>query len=395
MGLTFDEWLKDGSGWRIQSMDEFILKICKYTPMQGSSYIESPKKIRNTHSVVNIQNEDDKCFLYSVLAKLHPVEKNTERVSNYEPYIDELKTNGISMPMRLQQIPKFEKMNNLTINVYMSNKAGSDIWPVYISKRRGDDPTNLLLLSDDEKSHYTYIKNFNGMCRKPKETHTKVFCPYCMHGFVKKYTNDIKMKNHMDDCFTYGAQKTNMPEEGKNIIEFKVIAKQQKLPFCIYADTECLLTKVEDVNNKNSRKLNKHQISGYGYTVVSPYYPTVYKKYRGKDAGEKLLKNLMKEGAILTKKIKNANTPMIYGKKEKQAFMEATECHICEKPLEDDVNGRMDHLTNIQHWLEILNLDIRKIPIEKAMNEFDGIKYTWRDSPVLEIKKKGKVKVII
>merc|ERR1712208_148426 len=169
---TFDAWLKEGSGWIIQSMDEFILKICRYTPIEGSSYIESPRKIRNTHSVVNIQNEDDKCFLYSVLAKLHPVEKHTERVSNYEPFLDELKTNGISMPMRLQQIPKFEKQNDLTINVYMSNKAGSNIWPVYISKTRGDDPINLLLLSDDEKSHYTYIKNFNSMCRKPKETNT-------------------------------------------------------------------------------------------------------------------------------------------------------------------------------------------------------------------------------
>ena len=158
------------------------------------------------------------------------------------------------MPMRLQQIPKFEKQNDLTINVYMTDRTGDDIYPVYISKKRGNDPINLLLLSDGEKSHYTYIKNFNAMCRKPKETNTKVFCPYCMHGFVKKYTNDLKMKNHMDDCFTYGAQKTNMPEEGKNIIEFKDIAKQQKLPFCIYADTECILTKVEDVKNKNSRK---------------------------------------------------------------------------------------------------------------------------------------------
>merc|ERR1711936_437835 len=228
MGLTFDEWLKDGSGWRIQSMDEFILKICKYTPITGSSYIESPKKIENTHSVVNIQNEDDKCFLYSVLAKLHPVEKNTERLTNYEPFLDEVKTDGISMPMRLQQIPKFEKMNNLTINVYMSNKSGSDIWPVYISKRRGDEPINLLLLSDDEKSHYTYIKNFNGLLRKP----------YCCHGFDKRTTNDEKMKEHTEDCFTYGAQKTKLPEEGKNIIEYKDISKQLKLPFCIYADTE-------------------------------------------------------------------------------------------------------------------------------------------------------------
>ena len=121
------------------------------------------------------------------------------------------------------------------------------------------------------------------------------------------------MKNHMNDCFKYGGQKTNMPEEGKNIIEINDIAKQQKLPFCIYADTECILTKVDNGNKKNSTKLNKHEISGYGYTVVSPYFPTMYKHYRGKDAGEKLLNNLMMEGANLTKKIKEANTPMIFG----------------------------------------------------------------------------------
>ena len=136
--LTFDEWLKEGSGWIIQSMDEFILKICRYTPMQGSSYIKSPNKIRNTLSVINIQNEDNKCFLWSILAALHPVKDNPQRVSNYEAYIEELKTDGITFPMRLQQIPKFEKMNNLTINVYTTNKTGKVIYPIYISaKNRG------------------------------------------------------------------------------------------------------------------------------------------------------------------------------------------------------------------------------------------------------------------
>jgi len=175
--LTFDEWLKDGSGWRIQSMDEFILKICKYTPMQGSSYLKSPNKIENSMSVVNIKNEDNKCFLYSILAKLHPVEKHTERVLNYEPYLEDLNTNGISMPMRLQQIPKFEKQNDLTINVYMTDRTGDDIYPVYISKKRGNDPINLLLLSDGEKSHYTLIKNFDRLLGKGS-LHQKVFCPY-------------------------------------------------------------------------------------------------------------------------------------------------------------------------------------------------------------------------
>merc|ERR1712105_508185 len=166
-----------------------------------------------------------------------------------------------------------------------------------------------------------------------------------------------------------------------------------------YADTEVILTKVDNGKKKNSTKHNKHEISGFEYTVVSPYFPTIYKHYRGKDAGEKLLNNLMMEGANLTKKIKAANTPMKFGELEKQVFMHTTTCHICEKPLEDDINGRMDHLTNIQQWLEILNLDLRKIPSEKelkkAMKEYHHIKFTWNNIPVLEMKKKSKNKAEI
>jgi len=139
------------------------------------------------------------------------VEIHAERTSHYQPFLDELKTDGIKFPMKIQQIPKFENMNDLTINVYTTNKSGSDIWPVYISKRRGNNPINLLLLSDDEKYHYTLIKNFNGLLRKPKDHNAKVFCPYCCHGFDKRYTDEQKMKEHMQECFTYGAQKIKLP----------------------------------------------------------------------------------------------------------------------------------------------------------------------------------------
>lgn len=33
--------------------------------------------------------------------------------------------------------------------------------------------------------------------------------------------------------------------------------------------------------------------------------------------------------------------------------------------------------------------------MEKKLNEFEDIKYTWKGNPVLSMKKKGKVKVII
>ena len=70
---SFDKWLKEGSGWRIQSVNKFILKICKYKALKGSSYIKTPQKLER--SLTNVQNQDNKCFLWSVAAKLHPVEK--------------------------------------------------------------------------------------------------------------------------------------------------------------------------------------------------------------------------------------------------------------------------------------------------------------------------------
>ena len=36
-------WLKEGSGWIIDKIDEIVLKVCMYKPYEGSSYIRSPE----------------------------------------------------------------------------------------------------------------------------------------------------------------------------------------------------------------------------------------------------------------------------------------------------------------------------------------------------------------
>ena len=302
------------------------------------------------------------------------------------------------MPMRLDKISKFEKLNNVTINVYMTDDKGKDIWPVFISKKRECDPINLLILQDGEKSHYTLIKDFNGLLGK-RSLHPKLFCPYCCHGFDKRYTNEKKMKEHMDECFTYGGQKVKMPEEGKNFIQFKDTHKQLKQPYTVYADFECLLTKVEDDQRKNTQKLNKHEISGYGYCITSPFEKPEYKSYRGKDAGVKFMKDILKEGWKLSKKIKEANAPMQFGEKEQKSFMEATKCHICEKDLGHEKTGRFNHLGKLKEWLDILHMDTRRVPLErelkKKVKEYDGVKYLWKDLEVLLLEKKGKGQVEI
>ena len=40
------EWISEGSGWVIKSVDKHEIDISKYKPLRGSSYIPLPEKIK-------------------------------------------------------------------------------------------------------------------------------------------------------------------------------------------------------------------------------------------------------------------------------------------------------------------------------------------------------------
>ena len=90
---------------------------------------------------------------------------------------------------------------------------------------------------------------------------------------------------------------------------------------------------------------------------------------------------------------------MKFDEKEQKSFMEATQCHICEKDLGQEKDGRFDHLGKIKEWLDILQMDTRRVPLEKELKkkvkEFEGVKYLWNHLEVLLMEKKGNGKVEI
>ena len=79
-----------GSNWQFDHVIKLIIRSAAYRPLQGSSYIKTPKELEGKRGVVNVQNTDEYCFLYSVLAHIHPVKKNSERVNHYLPHLREL-----------------------------------------------------------------------------------------------------------------------------------------------------------------------------------------------------------------------------------------------------------------------------------------------------------------
>ena len=66
-----------GSGWRLHGIDRVAIQCSKHSPITGSSYIPTPKFIESRRAIVNVKNtNDDFCFLYSVLAHIHPIDRN-------------------------------------------------------------------------------------------------------------------------------------------------------------------------------------------------------------------------------------------------------------------------------------------------------------------------------
>ena len=47
------QWVSEGSGWTIQSVDSHYLNIVQYKPMKGSSYIKLPQELRNGKKGIN------------------------------------------------------------------------------------------------------------------------------------------------------------------------------------------------------------------------------------------------------------------------------------------------------------------------------------------------------
>ena len=99
---------------------------------------------------------------------------------------------------------------------------------------------DLLLLVNDDKSHYGYIKNVNSfMFHKTKNKNKKWFCKGCLQCFSGE---NILIK-HKEDCLSINGIQSVEVEEG--IIKFENYSKQLPVPFKIYADFECNLRDVE------------------------------------------------------------------------------------------------------------------------------------------------------
>ena len=84
-----------GSGFVVTKIDHLDININKFNPIRGSSNIATPAALVGNNFLLNIRNNGNKCFAYSLLAALYPENKNRERQNKYRPNMHTLNFDNI------------------------------------------------------------------------------------------------------------------------------------------------------------------------------------------------------------------------------------------------------------------------------------------------------------
>ena len=164
--------------------------------------------------------------------------------------------------MKARDYEIVEERFNINVNVFgYQNK----VFPLFVSKKSNEQELNVLLISNEEKSHYVFIKDFNRLMYsevKTKNQHKKHFCMSCLQNFT---TKEI-LNNHRERCLLIN--DTQAVKYETEIIKFKNFDKQIPIPFKIYADSECLL-KIININKGGYTELyQKHIPNSIGAKLV-------------------------------------------------------------------------------------------------------------------------------
>ena len=115
-----ENWISHGSGWNVEEIINQYLNVSSYLPLSGSTYVKLPKELNHPmKGLINIQNNDNKCFLWCHVRHLNCDGKNLRTMSEKDWGISKsLNYSGVNFPVSKKDYNKIEVLNKLCINVF-------------------------------------------------------------------------------------------------------------------------------------------------------------------------------------------------------------------------------------------------------------------------------------
>ena len=253
------EFEQGESGYIFDSIKNLTVKMFRYHDIRASSYCKLPKTFCNSTSIVIIQNDDNYSFLWSILAHKNKVDNHRERVSNYKKkHFHELNQGDIQFSLKIKDIPAFERLKNLKINVFELSANDKTLSPKYVNKNYYDEQIELLLY----ENHYCLITNLYIFCRKNE--HYNHLCRRCLNF----YGDQTKLEEHILGCIEQKVCNISYMHPNQKM-KFNDWYMKIDPPMWIAADFECMNFPNNDNDNDNATdKLFVNKPVAIGYNIV-------------------------------------------------------------------------------------------------------------------------------
>ena len=361
MEKELDDYEGKGSGWSLNHIYGAFIRLNKFVPLKAPSggYIPIPKSVENKKAVINVHNlKDFECFKYSVLTPL--VKTEPTDVKSYIGLTHRYVFDTIHFPTPIKDVEKFEKINNISINLYTLD-GDECVYPLKVVGEEKTDHRDLLVIatnSGEEKPnfHYCCITDLSRLVSNQITNHDgKLF--FCRSCF-SHYANRGRLEEHKRLCNQRDAIRIKLPPPGTKV-EFKNFSRAMRIPFVIYADFECLLEPVTGCDNDSTsssftRPVQNHTLMSFClYIKCSIDYEDCFLDnttnpftYTGPDASKIFFERLNTLGDEIAQEYKKIRPMIPLTVEQNKLWHESSVCYLCggEMTHSDKVRDH-DHLT--------------------------------------------------
>ena len=329
------------SGWRVDKINSMTVYFYKTNELNVSNYVKIPLR---SNAILNIENNEKYCFLWSILAYLHPCNNNhPKRVSNYKQYFNELniQSSDFARGFKCSDVHKFNELKKLSVNIFEliiyqdQNQWKHKLVPIEVSKNDSDRVIDSAIY----KNHYALIKKLDVFLGD----HNKKFvCRQCLSS----YTSENMLMKHKQKCGDDNF--TTLRTSSESHIYWKKQFHKNPLYFRIYADFEAVNIDNSSIGNKTTNIYKQNPVPN-AYHIVSEMEDVLksdyYKSPLGYDNVDWFVDEVIKLENKMTFYFKNTKKNIILTEEVEEDCRKNNVCQFCEKHIECDKVRDHCHLT--------------------------------------------------
>ena len=333
------KFIRDKSGHRLAGVLQFILKMMKYAPLEGRGWQPHPDFLSKKQAIINIQNNDKRCFGYALLYFLERAnlpEKICKRANLYtnemfqRHYLDTL-----LYLISPNDVHLYEDQLQININVFsFFDDEGRAGHPLMISRKNYDLVAKLLYWKD-HFAPITSIPRLFSDITKHDQQH-QICIRYLGHFHTEKsYMRHKELCTRND--FMSVLHVLPSPCSKQTQLKFYNYKFCTMTPLVIYADIKFLLEPLGR-QVKQTTYSQQHKVCAAAAILCSTFgnYNQLTVMKVGENALVEFLDVLIEWETAIVEELRTNGPMKRMSAQKREEYEYATKCYICRQAFEEE-----------------------------------------------------------